>query len=119
VAYISTYKCDSCGIVKKQVNNWFTIESCSTIDESIKSFYITKPFNEQHAFTYRADKSVQHTCGLECAAKIEMRLKAEMHAPHAKTSSDDKIASISIPLSDDEDCSGENYYMKNDDDIPF
>jgi hypothetical protein len=102
VAYISTYKCDSCGIVKKDVNNWFTIEQYVKTQND-RTFYITRPFNEPFAFKCRTSPTVKHACGLECAAKIEMRLKAEMHSAPVKATEPQQ------------DCSGENWYMKNED----
>ena len=74
MAYKETFSCDSCGIVKKETNNWFIIS-----DRGI-SGYQTINFDYKVALSSKMNKTVFHACGIECAAKLEARLKAKMQS---------------------------------------
>lgn len=70
MADVNTKSCDQCGVLKKEVNHWWTIDA----NIANKSMFIY-PFEELRQFSH--DQRYIHlvACGLECLSILESKIK--------------------------------------------
>jgi hypothetical protein len=64
MSIIRTYRCDICGLQKRESNNWFLIDPRRT-GSSARAGVTVLPFD----CSSRDDAEIVHCCGIECLMK--------------------------------------------------
>lgn len=62
MAVVTTFRCDNCGVLKKEVNHWFMLSITNGTD-SVTVYKWDKD----------ADSLDAHVCGVDCAVRLVAR----------------------------------------------